>query len=190
LAGLVVLILGNIAFRVAAERNTPPIGVFTECEWGNAAAPCVVRSGTWSKSRPKQFGRPPSPQLSRCLLRSARSALQRPSVQALSWTPQRKLPHAVRAACRQIINPLGLGTRASYCGLLPLARRFMPGQVVRLSIPARNAEAVAATGKGLFCLRIFKAKARANVCRIDRPVDLASSCNAGGLAEQQMSSKW
>lgn len=50
LAGLVVLILGNIAFQVAAERKNPPIGVFTECdgvrlhyiERGDAAAPCVV----------------------------------------------------------------------------------------------------------------------------------------------------
>ncbi|MCK1423941.1 alpha/beta hydrolase [Bradyrhizobium sp. 180] len=50
LAGLVVLILANIAFQVAAERNNPPIGVFTDCdgvylhhiERGDAAAPCVV----------------------------------------------------------------------------------------------------------------------------------------------------
>jgi pimeloyl-ACP methyl ester carboxylesterase len=50
LAGLVVLILGNIAFQVAAERKNPPIGVFIECdgvrlhyiERGDAAAPCVV----------------------------------------------------------------------------------------------------------------------------------------------------
>ncbi|UFW50477.1 MULTISPECIES: hypothetical protein [Bradyrhizobium] len=50
LAGLVVLILANIAFQVAAERNNPPIGVFTNCdgvrlhhiERGDPAAPCVV----------------------------------------------------------------------------------------------------------------------------------------------------
>lgn len=50
LAGLVVLILGNIAFQVAAERKNPPIGVFIECdgvrlhyiERGDANAPCVV----------------------------------------------------------------------------------------------------------------------------------------------------
>ncbi|WP_247348738.1 MULTISPECIES: alpha/beta hydrolase [unclassified Bradyrhizobium] len=50
LTGLVVLILGNIAFRVAAERKNPPVGVFNECdgvrlhyiERGDAAAPCVV----------------------------------------------------------------------------------------------------------------------------------------------------
>ena len=50
LAGLVVLILGNVAFQAAAERKNPPIGVFTECdgvrlhyiERGDAAAPCVV----------------------------------------------------------------------------------------------------------------------------------------------------
>jgi hypothetical protein len=50
LAGLIVLILGNIAFQVAAERKNPPIGVFIGCdgvrlhyiERGNAAAPCVV----------------------------------------------------------------------------------------------------------------------------------------------------
>ncbi|UPK30963.1 alpha/beta fold hydrolase [Bradyrhizobium sp. 195] len=50
LVGLVVLILGNIAFQVAAERKNPPIGVFTVCdgvrlhyiERGDAAAPCVV----------------------------------------------------------------------------------------------------------------------------------------------------
>ncbi|QOG22984.1 alpha/beta fold hydrolase [Bradyrhizobium sp. SEMIA] len=50
LAILVVLILGNIAFQVAAERKNPPIGVFIECdgvrlhyiERGDAGAPCVV----------------------------------------------------------------------------------------------------------------------------------------------------
>ncbi|MBO4227709.1 alpha/beta fold hydrolase [Bradyrhizobium neotropicale] len=50
LAGLIVLILGNIAFQVAAERKNPPIGAFIECdgvrlhyvERGDAAAPCVV----------------------------------------------------------------------------------------------------------------------------------------------------
>jgi pimeloyl-ACP methyl ester carboxylesterase len=50
LAGLVVLVLGNIAFQVAAERRNRPIGVFIECdgvrlhyiERGDAAAPCVV----------------------------------------------------------------------------------------------------------------------------------------------------
>lgn len=50
LAGLVVLVLGNIAFQVAAERKHPPIGTFSECdgvrlhyiERGDAAAPCVV----------------------------------------------------------------------------------------------------------------------------------------------------
>ncbi|MET3997861.1 pimeloyl-ACP methyl ester carboxylesterase [Bradyrhizobium sp. JR7.2] len=49
-AGLVVLILGNIAFQVTAERKNPPIGVITDCdgvrlhyiERGDAAAPCVV----------------------------------------------------------------------------------------------------------------------------------------------------
>jgi pimeloyl-ACP methyl ester carboxylesterase len=50
LVGLVALILGNIAFQVAAERKNPPIGVFMMCdgvrlhyiERGDAAAPCVV----------------------------------------------------------------------------------------------------------------------------------------------------
>ena len=50
LAGLVVLILANIAFQVAAERKNPPIGVITDCdgvrlhyiERGDVAAPCVV----------------------------------------------------------------------------------------------------------------------------------------------------
>src|SRR5437660_950687 len=50
LAVLVVLILGNVAFQVAAERKNPPIGVFIECdgvrlhyiERGDAAAACVV----------------------------------------------------------------------------------------------------------------------------------------------------
>ncbi|MDI3567219.1 alpha/beta fold hydrolase [Bradyrhizobium sp. Arg816] len=50
LAGLVILILGNITFQVAAERKNPPIGVFIECdgvrlhyiERGDAGAPCVV----------------------------------------------------------------------------------------------------------------------------------------------------
>jgi hypothetical protein len=49
-AEVVVLILGNIAFQVLAERRNPPIGVFIECdgvrlhyiERGDAAAPCVV----------------------------------------------------------------------------------------------------------------------------------------------------
>ena len=49
-AGLVVLILGNIAFQALAERRNPPIGLFIECggvrfhyiERGDAAAPCVV----------------------------------------------------------------------------------------------------------------------------------------------------
>jgi len=46
-AEVVVLILGNIAFQVLAERRNPPIGVFIECdgvrlhyiERGDAAAP-------------------------------------------------------------------------------------------------------------------------------------------------------
>lgn len=50
LAGLLVLILCNFAFQMAAERKNPPIGVFIECdgvrlhyiERGDAAAPCVV----------------------------------------------------------------------------------------------------------------------------------------------------
>ncbi|MGJ4939034.1 alpha/beta fold hydrolase [Bradyrhizobium sp. HKCCYLS1011] len=50
MAGIVVLILGNIAFQVAAERKNPRVGVFIECdgvrlhyiERGDAAAPCVV----------------------------------------------------------------------------------------------------------------------------------------------------
>jgi hypothetical protein len=50
IGGLVVLILGNMAFQMIAERRNPPIGVFIECdgvrlhyiERGNAAAPCVV----------------------------------------------------------------------------------------------------------------------------------------------------
>jgi pimeloyl-ACP methyl ester carboxylesterase len=50
LAGLVVLILGNIVFQLAAERKNPPIGVFIDCdgvrlhyiERGDAAAPCMV----------------------------------------------------------------------------------------------------------------------------------------------------
>ncbi|MCP3401976.1 alpha/beta fold hydrolase [Bradyrhizobium sp. CCGB20] len=50
LAGLLILLLGNIAFQVAAERKNPPIGIFIECdgvhlhyiERGDAGAPCVV----------------------------------------------------------------------------------------------------------------------------------------------------
>jgi pimeloyl-ACP methyl ester carboxylesterase len=50
LVGLVLLILGNIAFQMAAERKNPPVGVFVECdgvrlhyiERGDARAPCVV----------------------------------------------------------------------------------------------------------------------------------------------------
>jgi pimeloyl-ACP methyl ester carboxylesterase len=50
LAGLVVLILGNIAYQLAAERKKPPIGAFIDCDGvrlhyiqrGDAAAPCVV----------------------------------------------------------------------------------------------------------------------------------------------------
>jgi pimeloyl-ACP methyl ester carboxylesterase len=49
-AGLVVLILGNIVFQVIAERRNPPIADFMECDGvrlhylqrGDAAAPCVV----------------------------------------------------------------------------------------------------------------------------------------------------
>jgi pimeloyl-ACP methyl ester carboxylesterase len=49
-AGLVVLILGNIVFQLVAERKNPPIGAFIECdgvrlhyiERGDAASPCVV----------------------------------------------------------------------------------------------------------------------------------------------------
>jgi pimeloyl-ACP methyl ester carboxylesterase len=49
-AGLVVLILSNVAFQVVAERRNPPIGIFIKCdgvrlhyiERGNAAASCVV----------------------------------------------------------------------------------------------------------------------------------------------------
>ncbi|MBV8819138.1 MAG: alpha/beta fold hydrolase, partial [Acidobacteriaceae bacterium] len=49
-AGIVLLILGNIVFQIVAERRNPPIGVFIECdgvrlhyiERGDAAAPCVV----------------------------------------------------------------------------------------------------------------------------------------------------
>jgi pimeloyl-ACP methyl ester carboxylesterase len=48
--GLVILISGNIAFQLAAERNNPPIGAFVECdgvrlhyiERGGVGAPCVV----------------------------------------------------------------------------------------------------------------------------------------------------
>ncbi len=48
--GLVVLIVGNVAFQVIAERKNPPIGAFIECdgvrlhyiERGDAAHPCVV----------------------------------------------------------------------------------------------------------------------------------------------------
>jgi len=50
LAGLVVVILGNIAFQAIAERKNPPIGAFIECDGvrlhyidrGDAAGPCVV----------------------------------------------------------------------------------------------------------------------------------------------------
>ena len=49
-AGVVVLILGNIAFQLLAERRNPPIGVFITCdgvrlhyiERGAATAACVV----------------------------------------------------------------------------------------------------------------------------------------------------
>jgi pimeloyl-ACP methyl ester carboxylesterase len=47
---LILLAIGNIVFSVLAERNNPPIGIFTECEGvrlhyldrGDPAAPCVV----------------------------------------------------------------------------------------------------------------------------------------------------
>jgi hypothetical protein len=59
-AGIVVLILGNIAFQAAAERRNPPIGVFLECdgvrlhyiERGDAAAPCAGRSKRLGRSGP------------------------------------------------------------------------------------------------------------------------------------------
>jgi pimeloyl-ACP methyl ester carboxylesterase len=49
-AALVVLILGNIVFQLLAERQSPPIGAFIECdgvrlhyvERGDPAGPCVV----------------------------------------------------------------------------------------------------------------------------------------------------
>ncbi|WP_407154830.1 alpha/beta fold hydrolase [Bradyrhizobium sp. STM 3557] len=49
-AALVLLIIGNVAFQLIAERKNPPIGVFIECdgvrlhyiERGDATAPCVV----------------------------------------------------------------------------------------------------------------------------------------------------
>jgi pimeloyl-ACP methyl ester carboxylesterase len=49
-AGLVLAIIGNIAFQLVAERKNPPIGIFIECdgvrlhyiERGDPAAPCVV----------------------------------------------------------------------------------------------------------------------------------------------------
>jgi len=50
LAGLVVLIVGNVAFQLIAERRNPPMGVFIACdgvrlhyiERGDPAGPCVV----------------------------------------------------------------------------------------------------------------------------------------------------
>ncbi len=70
LAGIVVLIVGNIAFQLAAELKNPPIGVFMECdgvrlhyiERGDAAAPSVVLfhgNGTMIRDHPKRSGRPP-----------------------------------------------------------------------------------------------------------------------------------
>src|SRR3954467_3714119 len=91
LAGLVVLVLGNIAFQVAAERKNPPIGVFTECDGVRLRTGRCRRAlrGPVSRerhhdsgSRPKRFDRPPGPSLSRRLLRPARIWLQRPSAAA------------------------------------------------------------------------------------------------------------
>src|SRR5437868_11469274 len=47
---LILLVIGNLAFSVVAERRNPPIGSFTECDGvrlhyldcGDPAAPCVV----------------------------------------------------------------------------------------------------------------------------------------------------
>jgi pimeloyl-ACP methyl ester carboxylesterase len=49
-AALIVLVIGNVAFSVIAERINPPIGLFIECDGvrlhyldrGNPGAPCVV----------------------------------------------------------------------------------------------------------------------------------------------------
>src|ERR1700761_8579649 len=49
-AGLVAVMLSNVAFQIIAERRNPPIGVFIECDGvrlhyidrGDAASPCVV----------------------------------------------------------------------------------------------------------------------------------------------------
>jgi hypothetical protein len=49
-AGFFVLILGNVAFQMLAERKNPPIGLFIECdgvrlhyiERGDPSGPCVV----------------------------------------------------------------------------------------------------------------------------------------------------
>ncbi len=88
LAGIVVLIAGNIAFQLAAERKNPPIGVFMECdgvrlhyiERGDAAAPSVVLfhgNGTMIQgSHPKRSGRPPGPPSPRRLLRPSGIWLQ------------------------------------------------------------------------------------------------------------------
>lgn len=50
LIGIVVLVLGNIAFQALAERRNPPVGIFLDCdgvrlhyiERGDSAASCVV----------------------------------------------------------------------------------------------------------------------------------------------------
>jgi len=47
---VILLVVGNIVFSLLAERNNPPIGIFTECDGvrlhyldrGDPAAPCVV----------------------------------------------------------------------------------------------------------------------------------------------------
>src|SRR4051794_37334926 len=49
-AGVVLLIVGNVVFSMLSERNNPPVGSFIECDGvrlhyldrGDPSAPCVV----------------------------------------------------------------------------------------------------------------------------------------------------
>lgn len=58
--------------------------------------------------------------------------------------------------------------------------------VLWLAVSARNAEAAASTREDLFCLRIFKAEARADIGMIDPPIKFTVLCNARGFSSQQI----
>jgi hypothetical protein len=68
--------------------------------------------------------------------------------------------------------------------LINRSRRFTLARLVSLGIKVRNGEVFAGRGKGLFCLSILKANARAPVSLLDPPVILAFPRNTGCFCTQ------